>query len=49
VFDRLTAAGIDITDVTQVLEDEGVEKFIASWHELQDTVATTLKAAQQSD
>ena len=23
----------------QVLEDEGVEKFIASWHELQDTVA----------
>jgi transaldolase len=30
-----------------VLEDEGVEKFIASWHELQETVATALKAAAQ--
>ena len=47
VFDKLAAAGIDIADVTQVLEDEGVEKFIASWHELQETVANALKAAQQ--
>ncbi len=48
VFDRLAAAGIDIADVTQVLEDEGVEKFIASWHELQETVATALQAAQSA-
>ena len=47
VFADLAAVGVDFDDVTQVLEDEGVEKFIASWHELQDTVATALKAAQQ--
>ncbi|QEV99917.1 transaldolase [Microbacterium caowuchunii] len=46
VFDRLAAAGVDFDDVTQVLEDEGVEKFIVSWHELQDTVAEALKASR---
>ncbi len=44
VFDRLAAAGVDVADATQTLEDEGVEKFIASWHELQDTVKTALDA-----
>jgi transaldolase len=44
VFARLAAVGVDFADVTQVLEDEGVEKFIASWHELQDTVSTALQA-----
>ncbi len=44
VFDRLAAAGVDVADATQTLEDEGVEKFIASWHELQDTVKTALQA-----
>lgn len=44
-FDDLAAVGVDFADVTQVLEDEGVEKFIASWHELQDTVAAALKGA----
>ncbi len=34
VFDKLTAAGIDLPDVFEVLESEGVEKFIASWTEL---------------
>ncbi|WP_347344359.1 transaldolase [Microbacterium sp.] len=47
VFDRLAAVGVDFADVTQVLEDEGVEKFIASWHDLQDTVATALKDAAE--
>jgi transaldolase len=46
VFSRLAAVGVDFADVTQVLEDEGVEKFIASWHELQATVAAALQAAQ---
>ncbi|KAA9135072.1 transaldolase [Microbacterium caowuchunii] len=46
VFDRLAAVGVDFDDVTQVLEDEGVEKFIVSWHELQDTVAEALKASR---
>lgn len=48
VFDKLAAVGVDVTDVTQVLEDEGVEKFIASWHELQATVADALQAAQSA-
>ena len=46
VFDALAAVGVDFADVTQVLEDEGVEKFIASWHELQETVRTALESAQ---
>jgi transaldolase len=44
VFAQLAAVGVDFADVTQVLEDEGVEKFIASWHELQQTVTTALEA-----
>jgi transaldolase len=46
VFAKLAGVGVDFADVTQVLEDEGVEKFIASWHELQATVKTALEAAQ---
>ncbi|MDN3496719.1 transaldolase [Planococcus sp. APC 4015] len=45
VFADLAAVGIDLDDVTQVLEDEGVDKFIASWHDLQATVSEALKAA----
>lgn len=41
VLDEVTAAGVDLADVYQVLEDEGVEKFIVSWHEL---VASVEKA-----
>lgn len=45
VFDQLAEAGVDLADVTQVLEDEGVEKFIVSWHDLQSTVRTALDSA----
>ncbi len=48
VFDRLAAVGIDFADVTQQLEDEGVEKFIVSWHDLQSTVSTALSASRES-
>ncbi len=48
VIDALATVGVDITDATQVLEDEGVEKFIASWHELQETVAQALKEAPEA-
>lgn len=48
VFDQLAEVGVDFADVTQVLEDEGVEKFVTSWHELQATVDTALKAAPES-
>lgn len=47
VFADLAAAGVDFADVTQVLEDEGVEKFIASWHDLQSTVKTALENAPE--
>jgi len=41
-IDGLAQVGVDFDDVTQVLEDEGVQKFIVSWHELKDTVAKAL-------
>ena len=47
VFADLAAVGVDFADVTQVLEDEGVEKFIASWHDLQGTVKTALENAPE--
>ena len=47
VFADLAAAGVDFADVTQVLEDEGVSKFIASWHDLQGTVKTALENAPE--
>ncbi len=46
VFAKLSAIGVDFDDVTQVLEDEGVEKFIASWHDLQQTVVAALEGAR---
>lgn len=42
---KLKAAGIDLDEVTELLETEGVEKFIVSWHELTDTVAKALESA----
>jgi transaldolase len=41
-LDALAALGISYDDVVQVLEDEGVEKFEASWKELLDTVSASL-------
>jgi transaldolase len=45
VLDALERLGIAYDDVVQVLEDEGVAKFEASWTELLDTVTGALKAA----
>ncbi|HET8589186.1 MAG TPA: transaldolase [Nakamurella sp.] len=42
VFDDLAALGVDLDDVFAVLEREGVEKFDASWAELQATVRDAL-------
>jgi len=39
--------GISMADVTQQLEDEGVEKFIASWHDLLGIVSAALDQATQ--
>ncbi|ABP55527.1 transaldolase [Salinispora tropica] len=47
VFASLTAAGVDLTDVIDTLEREGVEKFEASWNELLEGVRRSLAAANQ--
>ncbi|MFD5225659.1 transaldolase [Microbacterium sp. NPDC058342] len=46
VFAGLKNVGVDFDDVTQVLEDEGVEKFIDSWHGLLAQVTEGLEAAR---
>ncbi|MEB3034228.1 transaldolase [[Mycobacterium] nativiensis] len=45
VFDQLSAVGIDVPDVFEVLETEGVAKFEASWNELLQATQTRLDAA----
>jgi transaldolase len=42
VFADLEELGIGYDDVVQVLEDEGVAKFMASWNELLDTIRTNM-------
>lgn len=44
VFAGLADVGVDFDDVTRVLEEEGVAKFIDSWHDLLTQVAETLEA-----
>jgi transaldolase len=46
VLDAIAAQGISYDDVTELLEKEGVEKFIISWNELLDTVTAALEAAR---
>jgi transaldolase len=45
VMDRLEALGIHYDDVIAVLEREGVEKFVASWDEMVDTVRESMEGA----
>lgn len=42
----ISACGVSYDEATQVLEDEGVSKFIISWNELVETVESALKAAK---
>lgn len=42
VFAALADVGVDMADVVQVLEDEGVEKFEASWNELLESTRKEL-------
>jgi transaldolase len=44
LFDQLEALGISYDDVVKVLEDEGVQKFAASWNELLDTIRTQMES-----
>ncbi|MDG4788559.1 transaldolase [Micromonospora sp. WMMD1102] len=47
VFAGLADAGVDFDDVIATLEQEGVEKFEASWQELLDGVRKSLEAAAE--
>ncbi|WP_018824256.1 transaldolase [Salinispora arenicola] len=47
VFAGLASAGVDMTDVIDTLEREGVEKFEASWNQLLEGVRRSLAAADQ--
>ena len=44
-LDQLEAAGVDLVEVTQRLEDEGVAAFISSYDELLETVGQKLRGA----
>ncbi|WP_194835633.1 transaldolase [Nocardia sp. XZ_19_369] len=45
VFDKLSAVGVDLDDVFQVLEREGVDKFEKSWAELISATTEELSKA----
>jgi transaldolase len=46
VLDAIAAQGVSYDEVTQLLEEEGVSKFIVSWNELLETVTAALEAAK---
>ena len=45
LMDKLAEAGVDIDDVTQVLEDEGVASFTKSFDELMEALAAKVRSA----
>ncbi len=45
VLDAIGHAGVDYNEVVAVLEEEGLEKFVASWNDLLATVGTAMKAS----
>jgi transaldolase len=47
VMADLAKLGVDYDDVIETLEREGVDKFVASWDELVDTVKGQLEGAKQ--
>ncbi|MEY4310783.1 MAG: Transaldolase [Actinomycetota bacterium] len=46
VLAAVASVGVSYDDVTELLEREGVEKFIVSWGELVESVAKALEAAK---
>lgn len=46
VIEAIENLGISIVEVTDLLEREGVDKFIVSWNELLDIVAASMDAAR---
>jgi transaldolase len=47
LFDKLEEVGVDLRDVFLVLENEGVQKFEASWNELLGATKAELDAAMK--
>jgi transaldolase len=45
VLAKFQAAGIEVEPMGKVLQKEGAESFVKSWHELLDTVSQRLEAA----
>jgi transaldolase len=43
VLRSVADAGVDLDDVFQVLEDEGVQKFVDAWDELTDSIKSELE------
>lgn len=46
VLADIASTGVSLDDATELLETEGVDKFIVSWGELVETVDAALKAAK---
>ncbi|MUK01031.1 transaldolase [Vibrio cholerae] len=46
ILNQLDALGISYTEVVDQLESEGLDKFVASWSELLETVQTALDASK---
>jgi transaldolase len=46
VLDAVADQGISYAEVTELLETEGVDKFIVSWNELLETVNTALESSK---
>ncbi|HET7174129.1 MAG TPA: transaldolase [Nocardioidaceae bacterium] len=45
VIDDLAKVGVSYDEIVQTVEDEGVEKFDASWRQLRDTVVEAMRSA----
>jgi transaldolase len=43
VLKAVTDAGVDLDDVYQAIEDEGIQKFVDSWNELTESVRSELE------
>lgn len=46
ILNSVGAVGVSYDDVTDLLETEGVDKFVVSWNELVESVAAALEAAK---
>lgn len=49
VIDSLSALGIDLTDVTDQLEREGIEKFVVAWESVFETVEQKLEQLRSNN